>query len=162
MPAHRSNVLIVLAVLFSGCGTDIQQQADQMVVDDFLKQGTQVNAIPFFLNKGRYFDQATSDPTSVDQQVVLPMLKDLHALCPLKQWVIPDKSNPKLAFAVLVELPDDSAQVDAMAQIVEAADAKFDGMILQQWGHHWLSVDLVDSETAEFFKKSDPSFDKQR
>ena len=162
MAVTRWSILTVLLALVSGCSQDLQRTADTMVAYEFLRDGTHVRAIPFFLDSGRYYEQETSDSTSVDQQIVLPMLKDLNALCPLAQWVVPDKKDPKLAFAVLVELPDDTIKVDAMAKIVESADAKFDGMILQQWGHKWLSLDFIDQETAEFFKQDDPDFDKQR
>ena len=49
-----------------------------------------------------------------------------------------------------------------MSKAVEEADAQFDGMIMQQWGHRWLSIDLIDKESADFFKKANPDFDKQR
>lgn len=162
MAIIRRSFLLAFALLLSGCSKDIKQHADQIVLNEFLKAGTHVKAVPFFEEGGRYYEPETDASTSVDQKIILPMLKDLYAICPLAQWVVPDKENPKLAFALLVELPADNDKVDEMAKIVEAADAQFDGMILQQWGHTWLSVDLIDLETAEFFKKADPNFDKQR
>jgi hypothetical protein len=42
------------------------------------------------------------------------------------------------------------------------ADDKFPGLILQQWGKEWLSMDLVDEETYKFLKKARPDIDKQR
>jgi hypothetical protein len=162
MACKRSILALTLLILVSGCGQDLKSHADQMVADEYLKAGKHVKAIPFFEAGGKYFDQDEAKPSQVDQKILLPMLKDLYQLHPGQQWVVPDTRNAKVAFAVLIELPGDAAQVDAMAKIVEAADDKFDGKILQQWGHKWLSVDLIDQETAEFFRKSDPDFDKQR
>jgi hypothetical protein len=152
--------LIPLCVWSVGCSPDIKQVADAMVTDDFLKKGTQVAAIPFFEQGGRYFDEDAS--TKVDREIVLPLLQKLYATSHTQQWVVPDERDPKQAFAVLIELPADEAVVDAMAKAVEAADAQFDGMIVQQWGHRWLSIDLMDKETMEFFKKTDPELEKQR
>ncbi len=160
MRSLRWLLLIPLCGFAFGCSKDIKQVADQMVVDAFLKKGTQVTAIPFFEKGGQYFDEEGS--TKVDREIVLPMLQKLFEISHTPQWVVPDERDPKQAFAVLIELPDDTSVVDAMAKVVEAADAKFDGMILQQWGHRWLSIDSMDRETAEFFKKTNPDFDKQR
>jgi hypothetical protein len=49
-----------------------------------------------------------------------------------------------------------------MAKVVEEADDRFPGLILQQWGHEWLAINLIDQETYEFLKQSDPEIDKQR
>lgn len=162
MAMTRSILAFSLLLLVSGCGQDLQSRADQIVADEYLKAGTHVKAIPFFEACGRYFDEDEANPSQVDQKIVLPMLKDLYQFHAGEQWVVPDPRDAKVAFALLIELPEDAAQVDAMAKIVEAADDKFDGKILQQWGHKWLSIDLIDQETADFFRKSDTDFDKQR
>ncbi|RLS57506.1 MAG: hypothetical protein DWH91_04265 [Planctomycetota bacterium] len=147
-------------LLLSGCSPDIKGFADQMVANDYLKSGSHVAAIPFFEGGGHFYDQDAS--THVDREVILPLLKKLHAAQSTDQWVVPDPQQKRQAIAVLIELPKDQAQVDALAQIVEQADAQFEGMILQQWGHQWLSIDLIDKASAEFFQQADPNFDKQR
>lgn len=147
-------------LLLSGCSSDIKEVADQMVANDYLKSGNHVAAIPFFEGGGHYYDQ--DDSTHADHDVILPLLKRLHAAQSMNQWVVPDPQQRLRAIAVLIELPKDQAQVDALARIVEQADAQFEGMILQQWGHQWLSIDLIDKASAEFFQQADPNFDKQR
>ena len=160
MSSLRGLWLIPLCLLAVGCSPDIKQVADEMVTDDFLKKGNQVMAIPFFEKGGHYFDDDAS--TKVDREIVLPLLQKLDTISHTPQWVVPDERDPKRAFAVLIELPSDNSVVDTMAKAVEEADAKFDGMIMQQWGHRWLSIDLIDKEAADFFKKANPDFDKQR
>ncbi len=160
MNSLRWLLLIPVCVMAVGCSPDIKQVADAMVTDDFLKKGTQVTAIPFFEKGGRYFDDNAS--TKVDREIVLPLLQKLESISRTPQWVVPDERDPQRAFAVLIELPNDNTVVDTMAKAVEEADAKFEGMIMQQWGHRWLSIDLIDKESAEFFKKANPDFDKQR
>ena len=49
-----------------------------------------------------------------------------------------------------------------MADAVQEADDKFSGLILQQWGHQWLVIDLIDQQTYETMKKSNPDIDNQR
>jgi len=66
------------------------------------------------------------------------------------------------AFAVLIELPKDKKLVDRMADAVQEADDKFSGLILQQWGHEFLMIDLIDQQSYEILKKSNPDIDNQR
>ncbi len=160
MSSLRWLCLIPLCFWSVGCSPDIKQVADELVTDDFLKKGTQVAAIPFFEKGGHYFDDDAT--TKVDREIVLPLLQKLDTVSRTPQWVVPDERDPKRAFAVLIELPNDKSVVDTMAKAVEEADAQFDGMIMQQWGHRWLSIDLIDKESADFFKKANPDFDKQR
>lgn len=161
-PVMRSIMPLVLGWVLcaSGCGKDYKKVADRMVEQNLLKQEGRCEAIGFFEQGGHLFDQ--DDTTTVDRDVVLPMLKQVRETARTGQWVVPQSNNPKQALALLIELPDDKATVDRMAKDVEAADDKFSGLILQQWGHQWLSLDLIDQETAEFFKRTDPDLERQR
>jgi len=49
-----------------------------------------------------------------------------------------------------------------MADSVQEADDKFSGLILQQWGHEFLMIDLIDQESYDILKKSNPDIDNQR
>ena len=72
----------------------------------------------------------------------------------------PEKANS--AYGMLIALPNDPKMVDQMAEAVQEADDKFSGLILQQWGHKWLLIDLIDKDAYEFLKQNDPDVDKQR
>ena len=150
----------LIALACCGCGTDYQEFADDQV-DSILKDAeTKVEAIPFFEQKGRYFD--ADGTTTVDRDVVLPMLKVLKEIAPTEQWVIPDNDDPKTAFAVYVKMPSDLKIGSRMVDAVEYADDQFSGFILQQWGHDWFYFQLIDKETYEFHKANRPNMDQQR
>ena len=158
---HIPKLLALVLVLGTlGCRPDYKRTADNMVEENYLKSEQRCTAIPFFEKGGRYFDD--DDSTTVDREILLPLLKQLHDLARSQQWVVPHKDDAKRAFAILIELPRDKATLDKMAQTVEKADAQFSGLILQQWGHRWLSLDFVDEEQAEFFKRADPATEHQR
>ncbi len=149
-----------LALCASGCGKDIQEIADQHVRKDMLDKHEKRAAIPFLEKQGQFFD--LDGTTHVDREVVVPLLKRLKAIAATQQWAMlrPEKKNS--AYGVLIELPKDPKIVDRMADAVQEADDKFSGFILQQWGHEWLLIDLIDQQSYEVLKKADPDIDKQR
>jgi hypothetical protein len=144
----------------SGCRQDIQEIADQHVRKDMLDKHEKRDALPFLERHGQFFD--VDDTTHVDRDVVVPLLKRLQELAPTPQWAIlrPEKRNS--AYAVLIELPKDPKLVDRMADAVQEANGKFSGLILQQWGHEWLMIDLIDQQSYETLKESNPDIDNQR
>jgi hypothetical protein len=149
-----------LTCCFAGCRNDLLEFADRHVQTDMLDKDEKREAIPFLEQHGRFFD--LDGKTHVDQEVVLPLLKRLKELAPTKQWAMlsPEKAN--LSYGVLIELPQDPKIVDNMAQAVQEADDKFSGFILQQWGHRWLLINLIDQQTYESLKASDPDLENQR
>jgi len=150
---------LLLAPCLAGCRPDLKRIADDHVQANILEHEKR-EAVPFFEEQGRLFDVDGS--TNVDQQVVLPMLKQLQDVAATEQWVLlkPDKDDS--AIAVLVQLPTDNEIVDRIADVVQAADDKFPGLILQQWGHEWLMMALIDQKAYEFLKKNKPDIEKQR
>jgi hypothetical protein len=144
----------------SGCRQDIQEIADQHVRKDMLAKHEKREALPFLEKHGQFFD--VDDSTHVDRDVVVPLLKRLQELAPMPQWAMlrPEKRNS--AYAVLIELPKDPKLVDRMADAVQEANGKFSGLILQQWGHEWLMIDLIDQQSYAILKESNPDIDNQR
>ena len=161
-PIRRKLVLFGLGICLcaSGCGRDFKAMADQLVETRLLDNHEKREAIPFFEGGGRFFDN--NETTTVDKDVVLPLLKKLHEVVPTEQWAVLRLDKEDRALAVLIELPPTPETVDRMAEVVEEADANYSGFILQQWGHDWLKISLIDKEAYEFLKKSDPDIDKQR
>jgi len=144
----------------SGCRQDIQEAADEHVRKDMLANHEKREALPFLEQRGQFFDMDAT--THVDRDVVVPLLKRLKELAPTPQWAIMRPEKRDSAFAVLIELPKDRKLVDRMADAVQEADDKFSGLILQQWGHEFLMIDLIDQESYEILKKSNPDIDNQR
>lgn len=154
-------VAFSLVLSAGGCGSrDFQEVADQHVRKDLLGKREKCEAIEFFEKKGHFYDVGTS--TTADKDVVLPLLKELKEVAPTDQWVLLKPESTNEALAVLIALPADIKVVDRMAEVVQKADDRFSGFILQQWGHEWLSIDLINKETYEFLKKSNPDIDTQR
>lgn len=160
----RHVVLISMATVLCavGCGKDYKQIADADVQTRLLDQLEKKEAIPFFEQKGIYYDDDENNKTTVDRDIVLPLLRRLKEIADTKQWVILRDDDKNWAHALLIGLPRDAKTVDRMADAVQEADDKFSGFILQQWGHEWLSIILIDKESYEFLKKDDPDIDKQR
>lgn len=163
-PSWSTCVRVCLATCFTcciaGCQNDVQEFADRHVQTDMLEKDEKREAIPFLEQHGQFFD--LDGTTHVDQEVVLPLLKRLKALAPTEQWAMlsPEKANS--SYGVLIELPQDPKIVDNMAQAVQEADDKFSGFILQQWGHRWLLINLIDQQTYESLKASNPDLENQR
>ncbi len=158
----RRNLCLWLGVVLcaGGCGGDIKNFADQHVQNDMLARHKKTEAIPFLESKGTFYDQ--DGTTHVDREIVLPLLRRLKELAPTEQWAMLRPEKADSAYGMLIELPGDAQLVDRMAEAVQEADDQFSGLILQQWGHKWLLIDLIDKESYEFLKQSDPNIDKQR
>ena len=149
------------ATLFAaGCRNDIKDFADRHVQTDMLDQHEKREAITFLENKGQFFDLDSN--THVDREVVLPLLKRLKELAPTEQWAMLRPEDKHSAYGMLIALPAESKIVDEMADAVQEADDKFSGCILQQWGHRWLLINLIDQQTLEYLKQANPDLENQR
>lgn len=155
----RSMVILAglgLALSAIGCGgPDLKEAGDEFVREELLAKFEKTEAIPFFeVQGGHYFDLDNS--TTVDRDVILPLLKRLNETVPTEQWVILRPRMKDGAGALLIGLPGNAEAHERMVQVVEEAQSRFSGQILQQWGHEWLSIDLIDKEVYERVKKAHP------
>jgi hypothetical protein len=157
-----SAAFLGVVVGFAGCSgkPDWKEVGDDNVRDGLFTTHERREAIPFFEQQGRYFDM--DDSTTVDRDVVLPLLKRLNEVAPTEQWAVIHPKQDDLAAMLVVALPSDEQTVEEMAKIVEEADANYPGFIVQQWGHEWLAMNFLDKQTYDFLKKSNPEMDKQR
>jgi hypothetical protein len=146
----------------AGCSgnPDWKAVGDDNVRDGLLATHERREAIPFFEQNGRYFDMDSS--TTVDRDVVLPLLKRLNEVAATEQWAMIRPNETDWAGALVIALPGNAETVERMAQVVQEADDNYSGFIAQQWGHEWLAIDFFDKETYEVLKKGNPDIDKQR
>jgi hypothetical protein len=153
---------VAMGLFAGGCGgkPDYKRIADDRVEELLFDRYERREAIPFFEERGHFFDADST--TSVDRDVVLPLLQRLAEVQRTEQWVMLKPGATDAALALLVKLPDDSDVVDRMAELVQEADDGFSGFIVQQWGYDWLQMALVDQAAYEFLKKTNPDIDKQR
>jgi hypothetical protein len=159
---HRwiSCLCLATTLAVAGCSKDLKEIADQHVRSDMLDKHQKRPAIEFLQKNGKFFD--VEGTTHVDQEIVLPLLKRLNEIVPTPQWALMRPDKPEWAYAMAVGLPKDIKVVDRMADAVQEADDKFPGMIAQQWGHEWLLFNLIDQQSYETLKKSNPRIDDQR
>jgi hypothetical protein len=157
-----ASLCLGLALCAAGCNRtpDWKRAGDENITENLFATHERREAIPFFEQKGRYFDNDAS--TTVDRDVVLPLLKRLNGVAATEQWVVLRPEVENWAGGLVIGLPEDPQTVDQMAQVVQEADDAFPGFIIQQWGHEWLAIDFIDQETYEFLKKSNPAIDQQR
>jgi hypothetical protein len=151
---------LAIALCATGCRKDFKAIGDQHVRKDFLDKHEKREALAFFEKNGTYFDM--DNTTHVDREIVVPLLKRLHEIAPTEQWVVLKPGRKNSAYALLVQLPRDAHVVDRMADAVQEADDRFSGFILQQWGHEWLLMNLIDQKAYEYLKQDRPNIDKQR
>jgi hypothetical protein len=150
-----------LGLCAAGCGkSDYKQIADDRVRDLLFDKFEKRDAIPFFEQQGKLFDADAT--TTVDRDVILPLLMRLTEVQPTEQWVLLKPGQTDTAVALVVRLPEDLETEDRMAEVVQEADDRYAGFIIQQWGHEWLQMALVDQAGYQFLKKSNPDVDKQR
>jgi hypothetical protein len=154
-------VYLGLALSAAGCGKpDHKQIADDRVRNLLFDKFEKREAIPFFEQQGKFVDIDAT--TTVDRDVVLPLLKRLSEVQPTEQWVMLKPGQADTAVALLVRLPEDPETEDRMAEVVQQADDQYSGFIIQQWGYEWLGMALVDQTGFEFLKKVNPDVEKQR
>lgn len=158
---RQSMLLWILLVCCIGCGQqrDFKKIADGRVHDLFGKF-KKSDAITFFEKQGKFFD--VESDTTVDKDVVLPLLKRLQEVNKTEQSVLLKPEHDDIALALFVQLPNEKDTVDRMAKVVEDADNQYTGFIMQQWGREWLGLAFIDQKVYEVLKKSNPKMDKQR
>jgi hypothetical protein len=160
------------SVLWTGCALlaclmgcseppDYESQFDQQVHEDWLATGKMHPAVSFFEQGGHYYakDEGADTP-DLDQDLIVPLLKGLASEFRLPQHVVTQPDNPSYAWAILVELPEEPATRQKLERYLEEADAGFSGMIIQQWGNRWLSLDFLDEDEAALLEEAnapDPS-----
>jgi hypothetical protein len=151
---------VCLAAIAAGCQRDMKNYADDHVRKDMLALHEKREAVPFLEKRGQFYD--LDNTTHVDLEVVVPLLKKLNDIARTEQWAMIRPEKKDSAYGMLIGLPKDPKVVDRMAEAVQEADDKFDGFILQQWGHEWLVISLIDQQSYETLKKSNPDIDNQR
>ena len=149
-PYRVAALLVTLSL--TGCGTrslDLQEFIDRRVNEVWMKPGQYVDAAEFFSNGGHYYNHP-DDATAIqlDEAHIIPLLAQIREKFELDQFVILDGTAPQTAWAVVTRLPQNPRRVQELEAWLKAADSEFPGMILQEWGHEWLSLDFLNEEEA--------------
>lgn len=117
-------------------------RVSQIHADSTLKDG-----IEFLQQGGAYADRDPSQK-GLDEQLVLPLLERLRSELGHRPQAVLMDDDPTIAGLMTLRLPNNPEQVEKLKQFFSEADAEFDGVILHQYGHHWMHFDFVSAENA--------------
>jgi len=140
----------------TSCGEpeiDLEELVDRRVDEEWMQPGMYVDAGPFFEEGGHYYDHPEmEDRPQLDEQHIIPLLTELREEFDLPQYVVLDDQTPGVAWAVVMKLPPGSGARQALHEFLDNADKQFPGMILQEWGQEWLSIDFLNEEEEKFVR----------
>ena len=143
-------------LLLSGCSDSDPTEAeslDNQIDESWMEDRKLVDAVSFFEGGGIY--ESTPQYSDIDEHSVLPLIRRMKNEFGLNVQAMLDHDDPEIAFAIVADISqcDDRAP---LAWAIEEADQAFAGMILDNWGNKWLSIDVLDEgETSELEEAGD-------
>ena len=156
LPDSRRLLLAVVALgMFSGCGSSEvsdPKALDTQIEEQWMAGREKVDAIEFLEKNGQYENMELPEESQVDQFYVLPLLKKVRDELSLKPVAV--LLDSERALAVLVPIPTASAPRNRLRDFVRDADEGFAGLLLDNWGEKWLSLDFLSEREVEVFKNS--------
>ena len=144
--------LLVLSLL-SGCGekkVDYEKRFDTEVEERWSRDSKWVDAIQHLSSGGSFVDLGEPEESPLDVPHVLPLLRRLAKEFSLEWQAITDEKDPTRVWVVVARLPDDLSIRKKIETVLEREQKTFPGAILQQWGHHWVSLDFLNQEQSDF------------
>ena len=145
-----SSKLVILAMLSlaAGCGQGINDMADR---DDLINRAWLVHfetrdAIEHFETGGTHYDYFQSDGTTVDADLVLPLLMRLRDEFQVESLAV--LGTESWAWVVLVRLPANPVVLQRIEGAVRETDAKFDGDVSMVWGYQWLAIEFLEGQSG--------------
>lgn len=149
--------ILLLLVLPPCCGCrsepDLEGMVDRRVREEWMQPGQFQDAIAFLENGGSYYNSPDANgETPLDQEVILPLLKDLQAEFqrPIHAITLDD---PDRAWSIVMPFPEDPAERQRVIDWIDAANEEFPGMILEEIGQEWLTLDFLDEEEARLVEE---------
>lgn len=155
---HNRGPLFCAALLMAmsaGCGsTSISDPValDKQIEEKWLTGREMVDAIEFLERGGQYENLGIPDEAPVDQDHVLPLLKRIRDELSLNPVAV--LLTPERAMAILVLNPSAPAKRNRLRDLMQAADDEFPGLLMDNWGEKWLSLDFLDEREVTVLKNS--------
>jgi len=119
-------------------------------IEEIWMQGRETeDALEFFAQGGQYESRPGQGTAEIDQKYVVPLIRQLRDEHGLKVLVIKRDDVPGIAMAVIAQAPLDRAERNRVRQTILAADDAFPGFAMQNWSHHWVSLDFLDKEEMD-------------
>lgn len=127
---------------------DFRAISDKQVEQDWLVNLKKVNAIEFLNGGGHFADHEASQGVDLDKNVVRPLVERLQSDGQLEVIALIDEI-PDRAFSMAARLPEDRERLLLVKRIVREADEAFPGVIMRQYGYHWMYFSVLDEQTAK-------------
>lgn len=146
---------VVLIVVCSGCGSSpvIDPVAlDTQIEEQWLAGRETADAVEFLEKGGQYENKGLPEEVPIDQVYLLPLLKKIQKELSLKTVAVLLK--PERAMAVVVLIPAKPADRNRLRELVQATHDEFPGLLLDNWGEKWLSLDFLDEREVEVLKEA--------
>ncbi len=151
----RQLFLVIALMACCGCGSSVVSDAaalDTQIEDQWMVNRQVVDAIPFLEKGGQYENLGNKGEVPIDKPYVLPLLKRIRDELSLKPVAVLE--GPQHAMAILIEIPKDPIQRQRMGDILQQAADSFPGLLMDNWGHKWLSLDFLDQQEVAVLKSS--------
>lgn len=145
----------VFVFMICGCSDPAIQDAkdlDQQIEKRWMTDRQSVEAIPFLQQGGHYENIGAPDEIAVDQSFLLPFLIRLRDEINLKPQALLE--TPEQAMAVIIEIPAESARRNQLRKVLQEADDAFPGLLMDNWGLTWVSIDYLDDREVDVLKRA--------
>lgn len=131
-------------VFTAGCGSGWDDRAalDAQIEESWLVDRELVDAVDFFENGGQYEDSGDPAAPAIDRPTILPLVRQLRDDLGLEVQAVLEE--PQVAFALLVEVPEEETDQARLRDVLKQADREFFGLIMHHWGYRWISLDFFD------------------
>jgi hypothetical protein len=143
-------MLMVLNLTLFGCGQGIDSKAhlDGLINDIWLVDFDTRDAIEYLQNGGTHYDYIESDGTTVDADVVLPLLTRLRDEFQTEIVAVLE-TEMNWAWVLLVKLPANPVARQQIDDVVQEAANAFEGVISTEWGYQWLAIDFASNQLSD-------------
>ncbi|MFO1005859.1 MAG: hypothetical protein U0929_07870 [Planctomycetaceae bacterium] len=151
---QRWIIAVLIAALFVGWYLlsrpthDFRAISDKIVEQDWMVNLKKVDAIEFLNGGGHFADHDASQGADLDKNVVRPLVERLKSEGQLEVIALIDQI-PDRAFSMAARLPEDRERLLLIKRIVREADEAFPGVIMRQYGYHWMYFTVLDEKTAK-------------
>ena len=140
--------LLAGAYMLSRPRIDFRDFADKVVEQDWLVNLKKVDAIEFLDGGGHFADHEASRGKDLDKNIVRPLVNRLKTDAQLEVIALIDQ-QPNQAISMAARLPEDRERLLLVKRIIKEADDAFPGVILRQYGYHWMYFEVLDEMTAK-------------
>lgn len=136
-------VIAMSIVAYARSRKDYQAIFDLQLEEQWLSGRELTNAAKFF-SAGGQLENSGSSQESIDQKYVRPLITQLEERHGLEMQVLLELDDAQHAYALVAEVPADRATRNAIRTTVLETAEQFPGLLYQNWGHRWMTLEFFD------------------